>query len=135
MKSGGYSKYQIPTTLGLMGIVIAMVIPALFKLPAQFGTFGRITQIQESEKLERSRIENRAETANKLAEAGVMPYMQRLKVRRYTDNRKRNPRIETTGWLEEDIVQVFDSNGKCIGIIEDRKWKWKYHYKNVCNRN
>lgn len=126
------TKYQRQATLGLIGIV-CIASPLFAKLPAQFQAFNTAAEIENSEKIERTRIEQRKVTAEQLAQAGVIPNGQKLKIRRYVDNPRRNPQPDTTGWLESEIIFVYDSAGTCIGRIEKRKWLWKYHYRNVCN--
>ncbi|WP_375503512.1 hypothetical protein [uncultured Nostoc sp.] len=126
------TKYQKQATLGLIGIV-CIASPLFAKLPAQFQAFNTAAEIENSEKIERTRIEQRKVTAEQLAQAGVIPNGQKLKIRRYVDNPRRNPQPDTTGWLESEIIFVYDSAGTCIGRIEKRKWLWKHHYRNVCN--
>lgn len=137
------SRYQIPATLGLLGL-LCVASPLIFKLPSQFQAFNASTeleaqtslqqaQLRNSEQLERSRIDQRKETADRLAQAGVLPTGQKLKIRRYFDTPKRNPKPDTTGWLKDEVVFVYDAAGACIGQIRNRQWFWKHHYKNVCN--
>lgn len=125
------TKYQKQATLGLIGIV-CIASPLFAKLPAQFQAFNTATEIENSEEIERTRIEQRKVTAEQLAQAGVIPNGQKLKIRRYVDNPRRNPQPDTTGWLKSEIIFVYDSAGTCIGRIEKRKWLWKHHYRNVC---
>jgi len=125
------TKYQKQATLGLIGIV-CIASPLFAKLPAQFQAFNTAAEIENSEEIERTRIEQRKVTAEQLAQAGVIPNGQKLKIRRYVDNPRRNPQPDTTGWLESEIIFVYDSAGTCIGRIEQRKWLWKHHYRNVC---
>ncbi|MEH1777170.1 hypothetical protein [Nostoc sp.] len=122
------SKYQSPAMLGIIGLLL-VASPLLFRLPLNFSKFN----LQGSEELEQYRQQQKAETAEKLDKLGIMPSFKRLKFRRYLDNPKRNPRPDTTGYLDDEIVVVYDSAGRCIGQIENRKWLWKYHYKNVCS--
>ncbi|AUB42227.1 hypothetical protein COO91_08339 [Nostoc flagelliforme CCNUN1] len=122
------SKYQSPAILGVIGALL-VASPMFLRLPLNFSKFN----LQGSEELEQYRQQQKAQTANKLDELGIMPSFRKLKVRKYLDSPKRNPRPDTTGYLEDEIVVVYDSVGRCIGKIEERKWLWKYHYKNVCN--
>ena len=126
------TKYQKQATLGLIGLA-CIAAPLVIKLPSQFQAFDAALQIEQSEKIERSRIAQRKETADKLAQAGVLPNGQKLKLRRYLDNPKRDPQPDTTGWLEKETVYVYDAAGKCVGRIEERKWLWKHYYKNACD--
>jgi hypothetical protein len=122
------SKYQSPAILGIIGLLL-VASPLLFRLPLNFSKFN----LQGSEELEQYRQQQKAETAEKLEKLGMMPSFKKLKIRKYLDNKRRNPNPDTTGYLEDEIVVVYDSVGRCIGQIENRKWLWKYHYKNVCN--
>jgi hypothetical protein len=137
------NKYQKQATLGIVGLLF-VASPFVLKLPFQFVAFSASTQLEnetafskakiaQSEDLERTRIEQKKETADKLKEAGVMPTGVRLKIRDYYDTPKHNPNPETTGFLESETVYVFDSAGVCIGKIQQRKWLWKHFYANVCN--
>ncbi len=125
-------KYQKQALLGLTGLAL-IASPMLMRLPFQINTFTTATTIQESENIERVRASERANTAAVINDLGVIPSSQKLRVRGYLDNSRVNPRPDISGYLEDEIVYVYDSIGKCIGRIEERKWQWKYHFKNVCN--
>jgi hypothetical protein len=137
------NKYQKQATLGIVGLLF-VASPLFLKLPFQFVAFSASTQLEndaafskaqitQSEELERTRIAEKKATADKLKEAGVMPTGVRLKIRDYYDNPKWNPNPETTGFLKDETVFVFDSAGVCIGKIQNRQWFWKHFYANVCN--
>lgn len=123
------SKYQSPAILGVIGVLL-VASPLLFRLPLNFSKFN----LQGSEELEQYRQQQKAETAEKLDNLGIMPSFRRLKIRKYLDNPKRDPDPDTTGYLEDEIVKVYDSTGRCIGQIKSRKWFWKYHYRNICRQ-
>lgn len=126
------SKYQKQATLGLIGLA-CIAFPFFAKLPSQFRAFNTTTQIEASEDIERVRIDQRKLTADKLAQAGVLPNGQKLKIRRYFDNPSKNPKPETTGWLEDETVFVYDSANVCIGRIKNREWYWKHDYSDACD--
>jgi hypothetical protein len=137
------SKYQAQASLGIVGLIL-IATPLFLKLPSQFRSFGSATeleadlarqkvQVEASESLERSRIEQRKQTADKLKETGVLPSGEKLIVRDYYDNPKWNPNPNTTAFLEDETVFVYDSAGVCIGKIQARKWLWKHFYQGVCN--
>lgn len=121
------SKYQSPAILGIIGLLL-IASPLVFRLPLNFSKFN----LQASEELEQYRLEQKSATAEKLDQLNMMPRFNKLRIRDYLDNRKRNPKPNTTGYLEDDDVIVYDSAGRCIGRIKNRKWLWKYHYQNVC---
>lgn len=125
------SKYQKQATLGLLGL-LCIASPLFLRLPFQFQKYYAQQQIDQSESKERYRISQRKQTADKLASAGVVPNGQKLKIRNYLDDSNFDPKPETTGWLEDEIVFVYDSANVCIGRIEKRKWLWKHYYQNVC---
>ena len=137
------NKYQKQATLGIVGLLF-VASPLVFKLPFQFASFSASTQLEtetalsqaevtQSEELERTRIEQRKATADKLKETGVLPSGEKLKIRDYYDNKKWNPFPNVTGFLADETVYVYDSAGVCIGKIQNRKWLWKYFYKNACH--
>jgi len=115
-----------------MGLIAS---PWISKLPAQFQTYNTATTIQQSEELERIKAEQRAATSQKINELGVSPSFSKLRIRNYLDTPKRNPRPDTTGYLEDELVFVYDSTGRCIGRIEERQWKWKYRVGGACNNS
>ncbi len=120
--------------LGLIGLGI-MALPMIFKLPGQFTAFNAANDLKTQEEIERSRIAERKQTADRLNEAGVMPTFGVLKITGYYDNPRHDPSPETTGFLEDETVQVVDSAGRCIGRIQRRRWLWKHFYQNVCDIN
>ncbi len=137
------NKYQAQATLGIAGLVL-IATPLFIKLPSQFSSFNSSTeletelakekaQLEANEALERARIEQRKQTADKLKETGVLPSGQKLIIRDYFDDPKWNTHPNTTAFLEDETVYVYDSAGVCIGKIQARKWLWKHFYQNVCN--
>jgi hypothetical protein len=125
-------KYQKQAMLGLLGLGL-IASPLFIKLPQQFYTFSAVSNLEARESVERSRIEQRKLTSDKLNETGILPTSLKLRIRGYLDNPKRNPRPDTSYYQEDEQVYVYDSSGRCIGQISERRWLWKYHYKNVCN--
>ncbi|WP_254625661.1 hypothetical protein [Nostoc sp. TCL240-02] len=121
------SKYQSPAILGMLGLLL-IASPLVFRMPLNFQKFN----LQNSEELEQYRAQAKSNTAEKLDKLGIMPSFKKLKFRRYLDDPRRNPMPDTTGYLDDEVVIVYDSAGRCIGRIEERKWLWKHHYKNVC---
>ncbi len=112
-------------------------------MPSQFQAFNANTQletetakqkaqVESSEDLERTRIQQKKQTADQLKQTGVLPTGTKLKIRKYYDNPKWNPKPDVTGFLEDEIVYVYDSAGVCLGKIQARKWLWKHFYKNAC---
>jgi hypothetical protein len=137
------NKYQAQASLGLAGLAL-IATPLFIKLPSQFHSFNSTTeletelakdkaQLEASETLERARIEQKKQTADKLKETGILPTGNKLIMRNYFDNRKRNPKPTTTAFLPDETVYVYDSAGVCLGKIQKRQWFWKHFYKNVCS--
>jgi hypothetical protein len=136
------NKYQKQATLGIVGLLLTG--SSLFlKLPSQFQAFNVNSQleaeaaiaqakVENSEDIERRRIEQKKETADTLKRTGVLPTGQKLKIRNYYDNPKHNPNPDTTGFLADETMFVYDSAGVCIGKIQNRKWLWKYWYTPAC---
>lgn len=125
-------KYQKQAILGLLGLGL-IATPMFIKLPQQFQAFTTATYLETNESIERSRIEQRKLTSDKLNETGILPTSLKLRIRGYLDNPKRNPRPDTSYYQEDEQVYVYDSSGRCIGQISERRWLWKYHYRNVCD--
>ena len=74
-----------------------------------------------------------SETIDKFSRQDLFELLGRI--RNYLDSKKRNPRPDTTGYLEDETVFVYDSTGLCIGRIEQRQWRWKYRFKNACKNS
>jgi hypothetical protein len=125
-------KYQKQAMLGLLGLGL-IAAPMFIKLPQQFYIFSAVSDLEARESVERSRIEQRKLTSDKLNETGILPTSLKLRIRGYLDNPKRNPRPDTSYYQQDEQVYVYDSSGRCIGQISERRWLWKYHYRNVCN--
>lgn len=121
------SKYQSPAILGITGLLF-IASPLVFRLPLNFSKFN----LQSSEELEQYRLQQKANTADKLNQLGVMPEFSKLKMRKYRDNPRNDPKPDTTGYLEDETVIVYDSLGRCIGRIQNRQWLWKYRHQNTC---
>ncbi len=137
------NKYQAQASLGIAGLIL-IATPLFIKLPSQFHSFNSTTeleielakekaQLEASETLERARIEQKKQTADKLKQTGVLPSDDSLIMRDYFDNPKHNPKPTTTAFLPSETIYVYDSAGICIGKIQKRQWLWKHFYQNVCN--
>jgi uncharacterized membrane protein len=137
------NKYQAQASLGIAGLVL-IATPLFIRLPSQFYAFNSATELstevaqekaklEASEDLERARIEQKKQTADRLKETGVLPNGNKLIMRDYFDNLKWNPKPTTTAFLKDETVYVYDSAGVCIGKIQNRKWLWKHFYQNICH--
>jgi hypothetical protein len=69
-----------------------MALPMIFKLPGQFTAFNAANDLKTQEEIERSRIAERKQTADRLNEAGVMPTFGVLKITGYTTILAMTPR-------------------------------------------
>lgn len=118
-----------PVLLQLPGQVSAFITDAFLKAEAEIAQ----SELTTSEQQQRNRISEKRKTADSLYSAGILPSATKLKIRRYLDNPKRDPKPDTTGWLSDEVVFVYDSAGVCIGRIQDRQWKWKHHVENACD--
>ncbi|RAM52027.1 MAG: hypothetical protein C6Y22_08290 [Hapalosiphonaceae cyanobacterium JJU2] len=134
--------YKKQMYLGLAGVGV-ILLPWLMPLIPRIGAYAQAERykaelalkaenLKTSEELERDRITQRAKTSDALYTAGVMPTTRKLRITNYIDSRKRNPRPDTTIYQDDEIVQVFDSTGRCIGEISEGVWKWKYKVNGVC---
>lgn len=130
-------------TLAFFGVGICatpVILPIIPKVGAyvEAEKLKAETQLQAEnlrtqEQFERDRISERAITSEQLYKSALAPNSSKLRVRRYFDNPKHNPKPDTTGWGVDEVVYVYDSAGKCIGRIENNQWYWKHHYRNACN--
>jgi hypothetical protein len=136
--------YQKQAALGLIGAGL-IVSPLFIRLPGRFSVFNQLhksaynlasesAKIRASEDLERFKIDQRKQTADILNKSGMLPSGDKLKIRGYFYNPHKDPNPEVTGFLESDRVWVYDSAGVCIGLIEERTWKWKKYYPPICSK-
>lgn len=129
--------------LALFGVGVC-VLPAVLPLVPKIQNYA-VTQrlkaeaelqaetLRNKEELKRIRITERAKTSEELFSKGIAPNTSTLRIRRYFDNPKQDPKPDTTGWGADEVVYVYDSSGLCIGRIESEKWLWKHRIKNACN--
>ncbi|BAZ00512.1 hypothetical protein NIES37_45040 [Tolypothrix tenuis PCC 7101] len=135
--------YRKQCSLALLGGAIS-VLPLFLPLGARLTAYVKAEQqkvqiqldahmVEESESLKRLRIKERETTSTALAQSGVMPISQRLRITNYLDN-NRDPRPDTTLYQEGETVTVYDAAGRCIGEIADSVWKWKRTpaYGDIC---
>jgi hypothetical protein len=134
--------YQKQMYVALLGVSVC-VAPFLLPLIPKIGAYAQAEKykaemalkkanLQTSEEFKRDRIEQRAKTSDALYQAGVIPTTRTLRITDYIDNHKRNPRPDTTIFQDDELVDVFDATGRCIGRIEEGQWKWKYYYHALC---
>lgn len=132
--------YQKQATLGLIGVAL-IVAPLLIKLPGDFAAFNlrsdlalKSSKIKADEDLERFKISQRKQSADALNKSGLIPGGDKLKIRNYFYNPLHDPKPEVSGFLDSDWVWVYDSSGQCIGLISERRWKWRKYYPPICNK-
>lgn len=129
--------------LALTGCAIC-AMPVILPLIPQIATYAKVQKakaemelqaenLRTQEQFERSRIVERAKTSEQLYKTGIAPNTQKLRIRRYLDNPKQDPRPDTTGWGTDQVVYVYDSAGVCIGRIEDNQWYWRHKLHDACN--
>lgn len=125
------NKYQAQFGLILVGSAL-IASPLFLRLPSQFQAFNTTTQldrevaqaraeVKASEDIERERIEQKKETADTLKKTGVLPTGQKLKIRRYYDNPKKDPKPDVTGFLAEETVFV-SSNAAALELKLWQGW-------------
>lgn len=123
--------YKKQLYLALAGVLVCF-LPVIIPLIPKLGAYAKAERLKATEGLERQRIEERAKTSDALYEAGVMPTSRKLRITNYFDSSKRNPRPDPTLYQDDEIVDVFDATGRCIGRIEEGIWKWKHKDKGMC---
>jgi len=124
--------YQKQIALGLVGIAVC-AIPMLLPLVPKIQTYATSERLKAEEELRRTTIAEQAKTSETLYNAGVAPTTKVLRMRRYVDTPKVDPKPDTTGFPATQLLIVYDSGGRCIGKIEDNQWYWKYKYSDVCS--
>lgn len=135
--------YKKQMFLGLAGVGV-ILLPWLMPIVPRISAYAQAERykaeaqlkaqnLETSEELERDRIAQRAKTSDALYTAGVMPTTRKLRITNYIDNRKRNPRPDTTIYQDDEIVTVYDATGRCIGEISEGVWRWKHKVKGICN--
>jgi hypothetical protein len=124
--------YQKQIGLALAGIAVCAA-PVLLPLIPKIGTYAQSERLKAEEELQRTSIIEQAKTSETLYEAGIAPTTKVLRMRRYVDTPKVDPKPDPTGFPATQLIVVYDSGGRCIGKIEDNQWYWKYNYSDVCN--
>lgn len=135
-----YTKQLSLAFVGLGVCAMPVFLPLIPKIHS-FAESERLkaeTQLQAEnlrtiEEFERTRIAERAKTSGELFKKGIAPNTSTLRVRRYFDNPKVDPKPDTTGWGTDSVIYVYDSAGVCIGRIESNEWFWKHRVKNACD--
>jgi hypothetical protein len=123
--------YQKQIGLALAGIAVCAA-PVLLPLIPKIGTYAQSERLKAEEELQRATIAERAKTSEALYNAGIAPNATSLRIRRYLDSPREDPKPDTTGYGASEIVYVYDSAGVCIGKIEGNQWFWKHKYNNIC---
>ncbi|BAY50603.1 hypothetical protein SAMD00079811_82320 (plasmid) [Scytonema sp. HK-05] len=123
--------YQKQIGLALAGIAVCAA-PVLLPLIPKIGTYAQSERLKAEEELQRATIAERAKTSEALYNAGIAPNATSLRIRRYLDSPREDPKPDTTGYGASEIVYVYDSAGVCIGKIEGNQWLWKHKYNNIC---
>lgn len=123
--------YRKQIGLALAGIAVCAA-PVLLPLIPKIGTYAQSERLKAEEELQRATIAERAKTSEALYNAGIAPNATSLRIRRYLDSPREDPKPDTTGYGASEIVYVYDSAGVCIGKIEGNQWLWKHKYNNIC---
>ena len=89
--------------------------------------------LQEREQTVRDGIKERQKTLDVASAAGAYASYSEKHLKNYVDSPNLNPRPSTKEYKPEELVQVFDKNGVCVGRIRNTRWEWRWWYENACS--
>lgn len=137
-------KMVIPSITCGIGMIL-VCSPLYISLPQQMQVWAekqelaqdrikRETVIEEESKLTQTQIEERDKVARLAARRKQAVPNRSMRLARFEYPKDGRPKsISTRGFLSTDIIQVYDSLGKCIGLIKNRKFQFIEDYQNVCD--
>ncbi|MBD2773330.1 hypothetical protein [Iningainema tapete] len=127
-------KYLFPTGISLFGGLL-IAAPLFLKVPSDYTTFAVKDSLQQSEEINRERINQRKETADLIRKTGLLPEGRTLRIVDYDDGIK-PPKLKRQilqSYLADQVLFVYDRSNICIGKIENRRFIWKRKTNAACN--
>jgi hypothetical protein len=135
---------MIPSITCGIGMIL-VCSPLYISLPQQMQVWAerqemaqdrvrRETVIEEESKVTQTQIEERDKVARLAARRKQAVPTRSMRLAKFEYPQDGRPgKISTRGFLSTDHIQVYDSNGKCIGDIYKRKFRFIEDYNNVCD--
>ena len=91
--------------------------------------------LHEEEETIRAGINERQKTLNVASAAGAHTSYSEKHLKNYVYSSHVNPRPSTKPYGSEELVQVFDKNGVCVGLIKNNRWLFRPWYENACSNS
>ena len=91
--------------------------------------------MHEEEQTVRDGINERQKTLNVASAAGAHTSYSEKHLKNYVYSSHVNPRPSTKPYGSEELVQVFDKNGVCVGLIKNNRWLFRPWYENACSNS
>lgn len=128
-------KYMVGSGIAFLGGVV-IIAPLFLKAPSDYATYTARESLEQSEEINRNRIQQRKKTADVIKATGVLPEGRTLTITGYVDNNQRPPGLKRktlNRYLLDQIVHVYDESGRCIGKIENREFLWYRQDASACD--
>jgi hypothetical protein len=87
--------------------------------------------------IEKEELKQQRQRADVAADNEVEPTRPHLLIMGYIDNPKKFPKVDKRAFTDaRQVYVVTDATGKCIGIGQNKKFRWKHspHNQNVCTQ-
>ncbi len=94
-------------------------------------------QLKAQTDIEKEELKQQRQRADVAADNEVEPTRPHLLIMGYVDNPKKFPKVDNRAFTNaRKIYLVTDANGKCIGIGQNKKFRWKHAPNNqdVCTQ-
>jgi hypothetical protein len=127
---------------GFLVLIGATNIPADLLQAAQKDELTRAAELEKEEvkaqtDIEKEELKQQRQRADVAADNEVEPTRPHLLIMGYVDNPKKFPKVDKRAFTDaRQVYVVTDANGKCIGIGQNKKFRWKHSPNNqdVCTQ-
>jgi hypothetical protein len=128
---------------GFLVLIGSINIPASLWQSAQKDEWSRRVELEKEQlkaqsDIEKEQLKLQRQRADIASENEVEPTRPHLLIMGYVDNPKKFPRIDERAFTNANqIYLVTDTNGKCIGIGQNQKFRWRHAptNENVCRHH
>ena len=127
---------------GFLVLIGATHIPADLLQAAQKDSLQRAASLEKEQlkaqtDIEKEELKQQRQRADVAADNEVEPTRPHLLIMGYVDNPKKFPKVDNRAFTDaRKNYLVTDANGKCIGIGQNKKFRWKHSPNNqdVCTQ-
>lgn len=127
---------------GVLVFIASLNVPAAMQTAAQKEELLALAELEKEQlkahtDIKKEQLKLQRQRADIASDNEVEPTRPHLLIMGYIDHPKKFPRVDNRAFTNTNqIYRVTDANGKCIGIGQNKKFRWRHarNNENVCSQ-